>query len=835
MQYIIIIILILCLSCVVFAEGKVYVDNKDITNNSIILISSNSSSSEKYAAEELQKYILELTKTNIPIKDSFRTTDFVLSVGKNTFSDKYVTQDDYNKLGSEGIIIKSFNNCIIFTGKKRGVLYSVYEFLDKYCGIKCLSVDCTYFSKEGNINVGKLDVNYVPPLTIRAVDYFSAFNQDWAARNRVNSYGYAKRSNIDDIHGGEFVYPTAAFFWHTIRQIVPVQTYGKTNPDFFSLIDGKRVTIGEEDTDYCVTNPEFQKKLIDGYRKVLRENPNAEILGVSGNDHHDRWCHCDKCLAIVNKYGAPSALMVTLLNKVASSLEGEFPNVRYTMLAYHWTQKPPKDIKVHPKVIIEVCPLNANQARPFNENTSDYDKKLLSDVKGWGDITNKGQIKFCQYSINYSNLFTAHPNLYVYQPNMEKMISLGAGHFYDCGSYTTRISDFDDLRAYLISKLAWNVNQNTDDLIDEFLVGYYGKASVPIKEYIKLIHNYVKSNPNMYFDCYSLADFGYLKEEDIDKGDKLFDEAENLVKDDPILLDRVKAQHLTIIATKAYMESLRYNRVGDKLELKLANNPSQIDKFLSECKRYNVTRAADVTFQTPEEYAKIMLDRLKVTSIPVVDIENRFLKLSVVPYFGGRIWKALYKNNFDIMSACASNDKSEVAKYGYEENFGFANGNDIKFNLVKKDINSLVMKGVSKENVTITREIKLVDNKIEIKTSFTNDGNKDINVNYKSHPTFQVSNIKNLQIFANDKYKKISGETGTVDFNKNDLSNGLWKLIDKNLVVTQYFDKNKISNSFVWYYVPFSQMVTFELVFKPVTLGVGENINFEHYYKIEEK
>ena len=46
------------------------------------------------------------------------------------------------------------------------------------------------------------------------------------------------------------------------------------------------------------------------------------------------------------------------------------------------------------------------------------------------------------------------------------------------------ISEFYELRQYLIAKLLWNPDADVNALMDDFLDGYYGPAANYIREYI---------------------------------------------------------------------------------------------------------------------------------------------------------------------------------------------------------------------------------------------------------------------------------------------------------------------------------------------------------------
>ena len=85
----------------------------------------------RYAAGELQKYLYQATKCLIPLfssKCARRGPE--IHIGSNRGNDySYLT----NGLSNEGFVIKALDNeDIVFISKsERGILYSVYYFLEK--------------------------------------------------------------------------------------------------------------------------------------------------------------------------------------------------------------------------------------------------------------------------------------------------------------------------------------------------------------------------------------------------------------------------------------------------------------------------------------------------------------------------------------------------------------------------------------------------------------------------------------------------------------------------------------------------------------------------------
>jgi alpha-glucuronidase len=55
------------------------------------------------------------------------------------------------------------------------------------------------------------------------------------------------------------------------------------------------------------------------------------------------------------------------------------------------------------------------------------------------------------------------------------------------GSYQDRGGEFQELKAYLIAKLLWNPDINVDEVINDFMHGYYGRSGQYVRQYFDLV------------------------------------------------------------------------------------------------------------------------------------------------------------------------------------------------------------------------------------------------------------------------------------------------------------------------------------------------------------
>jgi hypothetical protein len=236
------------------------------------------------------------------------------------------------------------------------------------------------------------------------------------------------------------------------------------------------------------------------------------------------------------------------------------------------------------------------------------DTAFAADLKSWGKLTNN--IIVWDYVIRFSNLFAPFPNLRILQPNLKFMHDNRVSAVFEQGNREIG-GEFAELRAYIIDKLLWNPDINVDEVMNDFLTGYYGKASKQIKEYIDLLHD-----NNMEQSGYKLSIFGkpvmeketFLSDSLITVYNNLFDQAEKAVSKSPEILDRVKTARLPVYY--AMLEIAKDEKTGKRGAFIVADSTSKIPNpaivkilydFVYQCVRTNVTRVTEWR-TTPLEY-----------------------------------------------------------------------------------------------------------------------------------------------------------------------------------------------------------------------------------------
>jgi hypothetical protein len=367
-------------------------------------------------------------------------------------------------------------------------------------------------------------------------------------------------------------------YWsvHTFFPLVPPEVYFKKHPEYYSLIEGKRV---HEHAQLCLTNPNVLKIVIKNLRKVMLEKPGYLIYDVSQNDW-DNPCQCDKCQAIVKREESESGVVIWFVNQVAEALEKEFPDKYIGTLAYKYTRKPCKTVTPRKNVVVRLCSIECCFAHDIKSCARN--QSFLEDLKGWSAIAPNMYI--WDYVVYFQHYIMPYPNLLVLQPNIRTFKENNAIGIMEQADYESRGGEFAELRMYLISRLLWNADANVKDVISDFMYGYYGRSGRYVHQYLDLLYSRITPETHLHIESHKYnqltAQDPLFSDEFVNASIKIFDDAVK-VADNEDIRRRVELTSLPVLYLKC------------KRSPALARNDGTYEKFTNIAKREGVTKYAE--------------------------------------------------------------------------------------------------------------------------------------------------------------------------------------------------------------------------------------------------
>lgn len=512
---------------------------------------------ELYAASTLYQYLYKSTKAIIPyFSDTSRCPRRTpeIHIGASVRG----IQTDVSALPDDGFIIQTRDEDIVIAGKTpRATVYGVYYFLEKYIGFHCFTKDMETYEMVETLIVEDLDICESPAFEYREIYFRSAFDTDFCVKNRLNS----NMAHIPKEKGGKLKFFN---FHHSFHDLVPSEIYFDEHPEYFSMVDGKRL---RERTQLCLTNEGTFLAARKTLRKWIKENPDCKVFSVAQNDWRN-YCTCPECRKLDEKYGTPAASLITFVNRLADDIREDHPDVLLHTFAYQYTKKAPIGLRVADNVIVRLCNIECSwdtameeqavtrpesEASGFIQNISDW-SKLCKHLYIWDYACN-----FRNYLLPFPNYHSMPQNLRTYHKNHIVGVMQQGNFAYG------EASALADLECYLGARLLWNPYQDENEIIDTFIRGVYGEECYPyIREYVDMLCASLSGNT---LTLYQNSNAGYLTDELVEKADILFEKALSVVKTEKSKY-YLRKEYLSVLFMKASRLPLEHsdrNRLIDTL------------------------------------------------------------------------------------------------------------------------------------------------------------------------------------------------------------------------------------------------------------------------------
>jgi len=588
-----------------------------------ICTSETASPSEKRAAEELQKFLEEMSGARLPIVTDSETPegDLVL-VGNSKLVQQLAPRIPFERLGSEGFALRTAGNrLLIVGGAQRGTMYGVYTFLEKL-GCRWYTRDVSVIPKKSTLTVEPLDEIQKPAFEYREPFFREASDKDWAARNKVNG----SAMNLDDSTGGKFVYFP---FVHTFYLILPPDKYFGDHPEYYALVDGKR---RNERAQLCLTNPNVLQLTIKTVLEWIEQHPEASIYSVSQNDC-EGWCECDNCMRVEQEEGgAHSGPILRFVNAVAAEVAKQHPEKLIDTLAYWYSEPPPLHARPLPNVRIRLCPIGACEAHAYE--ICKEDAYFMNHLRAWSKITN--QLYIWHYVTNFSHYLLPFPDFDELAADIPLYGKNGVVGIFLEGDYAEGGGGENaELRSYVMARLLWNPRVDVNKIINEFLTTCYGKAARPMRAYFDLLQRQVRPAPQgkgNHMWIYTSPGAPYLSEEFLAQSLKLFHEAETAADDDAAKA-RVGKARLSIDYVRLMHAKAFEVRAGSYAPANLEQLKESFQSFMKDVRSFGITQLHEgVGLNVDEEnFSKF------IKPYHVATLENAALRIDVAPELSGRI------------------------------------------------------------------------------------------------------------------------------------------------------------------------------------------------------
>ncbi|MFN7934269.1 MAG: DUF4838 domain-containing protein [Bryobacteraceae bacterium] len=578
--------------------------------------------SEQRAAEELQRFLEEMSGARLPIvRDDQAVSGGMILVGESAALRKLNLGIDVAGLGGEGFVLRTAGkHLVIAGGRPRGTMYGVYTLLDKL-GCRWFTREVSRIPKRQTIETGVLKETHRPAFENREPFFTEAWNKDWAARNRTNG----DHTQLDESTGGKLKYYP---FVHSFYELMPPERYFAEHPEYYSLIEGKR---RHERGQLCLTNPDVLRIVTAQVEKWIEDKPDTTMFSVSQNDW-EGWCECDRCRRVEEEEGGEhSGPMLRFVNAVAEQIGKKHPGKLIDTLAYWYTENPPLKVRPAPNVRIRLCPIGICVSHSFLScPRSTYFRKNL---EAWSKITN--QLYIWHYNTNFSHYLLPFPDFDELAADVPVYKKQGVVGLFMQGAYAPGGGgEQSELRAYVLARQLWDPAVNVDQTVNEFLDGVYGAAAKPMREYFDLLHREVRGPGGKHLWIFNIPDYSA---EFLPRAKELFARAEKLAGDDGTRR-RVRKARLPVDYYQLLRDSQFGVRDGFYTPVRLDELKTRALALIAEMRTHGIESIHEG--QPLERDVKTWTE---MKSLRAYTLENSAWRVDVVPELNGRVVRMMEK------------------------------------------------------------------------------------------------------------------------------------------------------------------------------------------------
>lgn len=515
-----------------------------------IVLSSDASVTEQTAATELADYLGRISGAHFTVSTTPGNRN--VFVGYNATASPFKGQNRFEDNDESFRVLKSGHDLIIYGGRERGSMCGVYRFLENQLGVRWYTPQFTLVPSQKKFVLDELDYTERPQIAWRYTDFFCVQDNAWLAHNLMDTR---------DSYASKNAYGIAACYLgtHTMQRFLPAEKYFDEHPEYFAKVKGIRRRSGQP----CLTNANVFDIVKKGLFNYIESNPSFLIYDVSQLDNQ-QYCSCRKCKRLARRYGGQSGLMIWFVNKIAREVKKKYPDKLVGTFAYQYTRHAPTGIKPADNVVIRLCDIECCFTHPIADGCRESNEAFLKDLKEWTELTDK--VFIWDYIVNYRNNMGPFPNIHVLGPNLKLFSDNHVIGVFEEAQGGTYGNAFEEMKSWVLAKLMWNSDVDTDSLVSQFIKDFYGIASADILAYYNLCKDFVTTR-NVHMGCFSVLQQGPFTEDFLKDGYAILEQAEHHAVDTETM-EKVKKVKLQLYSLESDMNPVNHYQEGRWQEFK---------------------------------------------------------------------------------------------------------------------------------------------------------------------------------------------------------------------------------------------------------------------------
>lgn len=451
----------------------------------------------RFAVDELRRYLKQINGCQFP-PGYVGESPYAIVVGlRSDLPTDEATMLPASVEGYDGYsLLISENRVIIGGDNERGVLYGVYDLLER--------LGCRWFypqqDSEDTEVVPRLDLldlkcasmSVASPIEYRICNASAFFfdihpdqmkaQLDNAMKARYNGMGWQcdHRTFVGDQYKqmvdlgvieemkkrGMLLHGPAHSFQHFLRN----DDYFESHPEWFGMRDGKRLKQEFGGAQFCWSNIGARKQFVDNVEKFVHACPGLDILCSLGFDGGQA-CECPEC-----KKSTPADLMLTIQNQIVERLEQSAPHVVVEMSGgYSPVDDPPLNTKPNEKLRV----IWAHWGRYMGYGYDDPRYDRIANLETWRKAY-AGRLTLCQYyTDNFATPWISAPYTIVLEGDRKYVRRNGVSGMYML-VYPEGYWWNHSFNNYMAGVCYYDFSKSPYEVLSDYAVHYYGPNAGPL-------------------------------------------------------------------------------------------------------------------------------------------------------------------------------------------------------------------------------------------------------------------------------------------------------------------------------------------------------------------
>ena len=447
-----------------------------------IIIPDGASGITQLAATEFNYFFSRATEISLKIKteSEYSASGKYISIGDTSLAETVSVPE--GQLGRQGFrIVTVGDNVVVNAAGEYGLLWGAYELLGRMFGYEYYAKDVYYIDR---------DVKELPLKDYAIIDRPDIETRCAADSQNKNDSEVAHRMrqiNIWDEFFMSMQNPCHNSFYYVGDE------NGNVESKYLATSGAQLCYTGHGD-DAVVE--EMLNKSLEYLKTIIMKSDRSDVM-YGMEDQPGNWCQCAACKESKARYGTDSAAVILYMNRFRDKLDawlaeaGIDREINVYFFAYNDITKPPVHKKEggtyeanDPSIVckdgvgIMFAPITNNFTQSI---TSEINDSTYQQFLGMSAVTKK--LLVWSYSCNFTDYFAPYDATSHMAELFRTIVDCSGTFLFNQGRHNQGdSSQFDTLRQYLVSKLAWDVDADVEKLTDNFFDTYFGKAKEPMKK-----------------------------------------------------------------------------------------------------------------------------------------------------------------------------------------------------------------------------------------------------------------------------------------------------------------------------------------------------------------